>query len=56
MSSYISSAMTHAELKEKKKAIVSVGDRVVALFYVNHEVYAMDFFCYRKFSSGYQDI
>ena len=50
MSSYMSSAMTLAELKEKKKAIVSVGDRVVALFYVNHEVYAMDFYCYRKFS------
>ena len=48
MASYLNASVSLQELKEKKKDVVSVDDRVIALFYVNHEVYAMDYFCYRE--------
>ena len=41
--------MSVEELKQRTRAIVSVNDRIVALFYVKDEIYAMDHFCYRKY-------
>lgn len=37
-----------SELKSSTKLRVTVSDRVLALFYANGRVYALDHFCYRE--------
>ena len=36
------------ELRDAGRKRVTINERVVILFYVNGEVYALDHFCYRK--------
>lgn len=37
-----------SELKSSRQMRVTVQDRVIALFYVNDKVHALDHFCYRE--------
>ena len=36
------------ELVEKQKTIVTIEERIIALFYVKGNVFALDHFCYRE--------
>ena len=38
------------ELVEKQKTIVTVEERIIALFYVKGNVFALDHFCYREYT------
>lgn len=41
-------AVKLAELQSSRKMRIILHERVVALFYVNEKVHALDHFCYRK--------
>ena len=49
-------AVKLSELKSSGKMRVTIEDRVIALFYVNGRVHALDHFCYRKSDTSSHDM